>query len=157
MPSGSLQAVWTTGAKNEYANIIAGISGGASISYFRVGLGGRFPDGSVRPPNPTLMDLDIIENPSNYPAYPNPPYDLPYYQSTAGSVVLSVPVPGTVRVSCVLSNATYNSSQTATPTPPLICEIGIFDANNLMVAYGTFAGVTKTAAVSLTLNVDLVL
>lgn len=162
MPSGSFQATWTTGAKNYFANVVAGVSPGSSISYFKVGLGGRFPDGSVRVPNPALTNLDIISNPLNYPQYPNPPYDIPSYGSSiltpfsGGTGSITVPTPGTVRMTCVLDGATYNSSQTATPTPPLICEVGVFDSNNLMVGYGTFGGVAKTAGLTLTLTVDLV-
>ena len=164
MPAGTFQATWTTDAKAMLAAATAGTGPVPStfFAYFKVGLGGRLPDGSVRVPDPDLTDLDILENPLNYPQYPNPPYNIPSYGSailtplTGSTGSITIPTPGTVRLTCVLDGATYNSSQTSTPTPPLICEVGIFDSNDLMLGYGTFGGVTKTAGLTLTLTVDLV-
>ena len=165
MSSGTFSAVWTTQAKTTFAKMLAGIVPGPTtpMAYFKVGLGGRYANGEVRAPDPDLLDLDIISNPSRYPQYPDPPYDIPDYGSAAltplsgGTGSVSVPVAGTVRATCVLDGATYNSASTTLAAPPLICEVAVFDSDDVMVGYGTFGGVLKVAGKTVTLTLDFVL
>lgn len=160
MPTSSFQAVWTTTAREKYAINLDSPSLPSVISYFKVGIGGRNSDGSVKVPDPSLTDLEILLYPAQYPQYPNPPYTIPAYGSAIATSFAAPPnsksivTPGTISLTCVLDGATYNSDGAGSP---VISEVGIFDAANDMVVYGTFSGVTKVSGVTVTLTFDLVL
>lgn len=130
------------------------------ISYFRVGEGGWVDPGSgrePRSPDPTLTDLDIVLDQFRVPGPDPKRYDIGenmgYYQKANVGGDFSSPSPGILRVSCMLLNAEYNLEDAGTLVydvggpyvSPDIWEIGLFDANNDMIFYGTFSKETKNA------------
>lgn len=124
------------------------------VASFKVGLGGWLTVGVPREPDPGLTDLDIILDQTRataskrYPDItPSNGYTAYYYAKAIGSSSIVSGSPNRLEVSCSLLNAEYNSDGVGNP---VIYEIGLFDADGVMVVYGTFNGITKTASWSLT-------
>jgi hypothetical protein len=131
------------------------------IAYFRVGEGGWFFNGLTmqrepRTPDPTLTDIDIKLDPAR--SVPTKRYNVGenfgYYQKALIGSDFFFEGPTTLRVSCLLDNPEYNLENAGTLiydvggpyVSPEIWEIGLFDAANIMVAYGTFPKETKDAS-----------
>lgn len=136
----TVAATWCAGGLIEYANRLAGVSGSlGQLTSFKVGEGGFKVEalGNVpRMPDPTLTDLDILENPSRYTVSP-----LPTFQKALGGGDFVVGTTGqgaTVTVTCTLDAGEYNDDDPPNNNFPQIYEIGLF-AGSVMVAYGTFA------------------
>lgn len=130
--------------------------GGASvmdnIDEFKIGEGGweEVTAGKVpRTPDPTLTDLDVIENPTRYPVDRRGSFSKVL---TGGEI--SYPANGQVSASCVVALGEFNDNGSG--NDPELYEIGLF-ANGTMIAYGTFAKQDKNPAVSLTNTVTIAL
>lgn len=122
--------------------------GGASvmdnIDEFKIGEGGweEVVAGKVpRTPDPTLTDLDVIENPTRYPVNRRGSFSKVL---TVGEI--SYPANGQVEADCVVDFAEFNDNGDG--LSPELYEIGLF-ANGLMVAYGTFEKQDKNPGVSI--------
>lgn len=130
------------------------------ITYFRVGEGGWIDPGGgrePRTPDPSLTNLDIILDQARVPGPDPKRYDvsesLGYYQKVLTGGDFSSPSSGILRVSCMLLNAEYNFKNSGTLiydvggpyVSPEIWEIGLFDADDDMIFYGTFSKETKDA------------
>jgi len=128
------------------------------ISYFKVGEGGWVDPGTgrePRTPDPSLTDLDIIEDVARIPANKryNVGENMGYFTKSLVAGDFSSPASGILRVSCMLLNAEYNLESDGTLiydvggpyASPEIWEIGLFDQDNDMILYGTFAKETKDA------------
>lgn len=131
-----------------------------SITQFKVGEGGweTTPSGSTpRDPTdegllanrgPTLVDLDCIANPGDYPADSVGNFTKAL---APGDIVLSANT--TLTATCVLLAGEFNNDGFG--NAPEIYEIGLFNSAGEMVAYGTFPVVTKTPAGPKTLVVRI--
>jgi len=134
-----IPAVVTDNGRAKFPQMLGGIVAFSIASYFKVGVGGWIdPGGGPEPrtPDATLSDLDIIENPGNYPSVPA----IPTFQKSFTSGDLTFISPSTLQCSCLLDFAEYNSDGSGNPE---IWELGIFDAAGTMIAYGTFPMQTK--------------
>lgn len=151
MSINSFRAVWTDGAKIQAATLVGTGAAIPTITNFKVGLGGYNSNGSIRAPDPSLTNLDIIQNPARYPEYASAGYTTKYYTGVVGS--FSNPEANVLRVPCLLLVSDYNSDGVGFP---LIREIGLFDTLGTMVAYGTFGGIRKNPSKQVAFNVDLV-
>lgn len=150
-----INAVVTTLARRRLPRMWAGLLSMSTIASFKVGEGGwvDFGSGRVpREPDPDLTDLDVIvdadrsslnkryvvegETFSWYPSYP---------ETSPGKTLttddMEMESDRVLRVSCVLDATEYNDDGTG--SPPDIWEIGLFDSDGVMVAYGTFPKETK--------------
>jgi hypothetical protein len=114
-------------------------------AYFRIGEGGWDVSGGVqaaRVPDPSLVNIDCIQNPSRYPA--NSVY---YFQKsfTAGNVVEVTPY--SVRIECFVDTTEANDDGTG--VSPEFWEIGVFDSEGTMISYTTFDRQPKDDSVAL--------
>lgn len=160
MTTFSVSAVYTTAMREKYAQKLGNLyvpTGVLSyVSTFKVGLGGWI--GSVpRTPDPSLTDLDIVEDQSRpvldkrYPSITDPPYIIEFSKAPA-----SITSSGSVlTVTCELTNSEYNNDGTG--SAPVIWELGLFDTDDTMLVYATFSGVEKisTRALSFPVNLSL--
>ena len=138
------------------------------IQTFRVGEGGWIGTAQVpRTPDPTLVDLDIIQNTSRYSGYSvNDYWENPL---TSASVVF-VP-PASIQINCLLDFGQFNQDFDTPPhSPTVIWELGLYSlapsgaatadlakinqsrgtgSAMIMVAYGTFQVKSKTSNIQL--------
>lgn len=155
-----IPALVTPQARDEWPKMFGGIVDFKKIAKFRIGEGGWIYNPlpaarEPRIPDQTLTNLDIIQDPSRLPI--NKRYDvgenLGYFEKNLIITDFSFE-PRTLKVSCFLLNTEYNAKNAGTLiydvggpyTSPELWEIGLFDENNLMVAYGTFPKQIKTGA-----------
>jgi hypothetical protein len=145
-------------------------------TYFKIGRGGWINPGSGAVPriaDPTLEDLDIIQNPSRYAPITGNIY---YWQNSLIAANFSFSSPTTLNIRCILDFGQFNDIQGVPSTPPggptlapsgtapQLWELGIFSApppgytsptvgvgsqNLLMVVYGTFNLETKNSSIQL--------
>ena len=126
------------------------------ISYFKVGEGGWVDPGTgrtPRTPDPSLTDLDIVLDASRLPVDKryNVSENFGYYTKALVLGDFTSPASAILRVSCMLLNSEYNLEDAGTLVydvggpyaPPEIWEIGLFDADDDMIFYGTFDKETK--------------
>lgn len=154
----SVSAVYTTAMREKYAQKLGNLYSPTGVlsyvSYFKVGLGG-WEGSAPRTPDPSLTDLDIVEDQSRaildkrYPSITSPPYviefsKIPSLISASGSVLT---------VTCALTNSEYNNDGTG--ASPVIWELGIFDTDDTMLVYATFSGVAKDSTRTLSFPVNL--
>lgn len=107
------------------------------ISYFKYGEGGwASPGPTRRTPDPTLTDLDAVVDLSRPLIDKRYPADsLFVYQKNFILADFVYLAPGTLRCRCYLDFGEANDDGFG--NPPEFWEIGLFDAANRMVAYGT--------------------
>ena len=156
-----IPAVVTNLARANWPQMLGGLITFQQISYFRVGEGGWFFNGLTlqrepRTPDPTLTDIDIKLDPARplLSKRYNVGENFGYYQKALLGSDFFFEGPTTLRVSCLLDNPEYNLENAGTLiydvggpyVSPEIWEIGLFDAANIMVAYGTFPKETKDAS-----------
>lgn len=146
-------AVVTAVGQNKIVQYPGGVIPLDLITYFKVGEGGWVDPGSgkePRTPDPSLTDLDLILDPLRATKRYNDGNTYSYFQKSLVSGDFSSPASGILRVSCMLLNAEFNLQSDGTLvydfggyTNPNIWEIGLFDANDDMIFYGTFSQQTK--------------
>lgn len=145
-----LTGVFTTvgrGALGKSFGNLAGLSGSYPIcraSYFRIGMGGytivggnKFP----KAPDPSLTALEATGAPGDF-----------YFQKSLANQDISWIAPSTLVIRCRLDP--IESNDDGTGNPPKFFEIGIFDENNVMIIYSTFAEQTKSSNKILTNNIQ---
>lgn len=116
-------------------------------AFFRVGVqgyldtvNGRIP----KDPDPALTDLESTGlNPANY-----------RFQKSLSQGDIVFLSPATIQFRCRLT--AIESNDDGAGNNPRFYEIGIFDSNGVLVAYGTFDEQTKNAAKILTNYVQVV-
>lgn len=142
-------AVVTNVARFNWPRMFGSLQTFASIAYFKVGQGGWVNPGTgavPRTPDPSLTDLDIIVNPSRY-AGSLPVGATGWFQKTLTGAAFAFEAPTTLVITCLLDFGDYNADPISNPTAyPNIWEIGAYDQNGVMVAYGTFAAQTKNSS-----------
>jgi hypothetical protein len=131
------------------------------IVKFKIGEGGWVFDPLLlvnvpRAPDPGLTDLDIVMDTARI--LPDKRYNvgdsLGYFEKSMVLLDFVYEFPSTLKSSCLLTFIEYNTKDAGTLVydaggpygPPQIYEIGMFDQNNVMVAYGTFPLEVKTGA-----------
>lgn len=162
-----VESVITNIGHQVLAQSFGGPSGSFSWSYgqyFKIGVDGYISvAGQNYPitPDPTLTDI-ISSTSGNF-----------WYRSTFSGTNLLFISPSTIQFQCYLDLTEANgnpvnepdtvsgadgpkNSSTLSGASPEFFEIGLFDANNNMVAYGTFPQETKTSAKTLNHLVALV-
>ncbi len=150
-----IDAVVTDAGKQKLIQVWGGLVAFDAITKFRIGEGGweahpitaaRTP----RTPDSTLLDLDIVTDAGR--SAPNKRYMLGvgenhgYFEKALLPGDFSFTAPGTLEISCALTGLEYNLENTGVLiyddggpyVIPSMYEIGLFDAANVMVAYGTF-------------------
>lgn len=146
-----------------------GLSAQQAPTFFRVGEGGwsLTSQGTKvrRTPDPTLTDLDlradIYRVDRRYLGAPD--NGLSYFQKNITSIVYSAP--RTLTITCTLGAGEYNTKAdgflvypgSAPYGSPTCWEIGIFDADEALLLYGTMVQQTKIAGVPLTNTIRLVI
>ena len=148
-----VNAVVCDKARETWPQMFGGLTLFRPISYFRVGEGGWIDPGAGRErriPDRTFTNLDLALDPGR--AIIDRRYDglesFGYFQKALvpGDFVFEGPT--TLKVRCFLDFGEYNTKNAAGTTliynvgglgvSPEIWELGLFDTNNNMVAYGTF-------------------
>jgi hypothetical protein len=156
----SVQSIMTQGGRQALAQSFGGPSGGFAFSYgkyFKIGTAGfqSSPGGNV-PQNPSdaYTDIQSVVSGSFY-----------YRQTFYAADILFVS-PFTIQFRCLLNATSANGNPLIEPDtpanvdgpknssslsgqPPVFFEIGVYDENNVMVAYGTFPGETKLSTKTL--------
>jgi hypothetical protein len=139
------------------------------IQTFRVGEGGWIGTAQVpRTPDPTLIDLDIIQNPTRYAGYSA----ADYWENQLTSANTTFIAPTSIQISCLLDFGQFNQDFDSPPhVPAVIWELGLYSiapplvapgdvalvtqnrgtstTQLIMLAYGTFQGQSKTSNIQL--------
>ena len=115
-------------------NVQAGTSADLGISYFKIAEGGWRLSGAVRvprTPNPSLTDVDAIDNPGRYPL------DSRFvFQKAITPDRIIITGANTIEVECFVDTSEANLDSFG--NPPEFWEIGLFDGDDVMIAYVTF-------------------
>jgi len=123
---------------------------------FKIGEGGwqyTVPPTKVpKSPNPSLTDLDCVENPGSYPV--DSRFVFPSIGVKAFNSILFV-APNIVRIECVVDFGEANDDGFG--NPPEFWEFAIFDSAGHMVAYFTFPVDTKYATTQLIYEIDIII
>lgn len=148
------QAVMTNDGRAVLAQSFGGPSGGFVFSYgkyFKIGTAAyqSSPQGNVpQNPNPALHDIQSVVS------------GVFWYRETFDSTDILFVSPFTIQFRCMLDVSSANGNPLIEPdtvsgvdgpknsnslsgNTPIFFEIGLFDQNDNMVAYGTFPGETK--------------
>lgn len=156
-----IPAVVTAQARERWPKMFGGLLPFKLITKFRIGEGGWIfnPLPAVREPrvpDPTLTYLDIIQDQIRLPLSKryNVGENLGYFEKNLVPSDFSFESPTSLKVSCLLLNTEYNAKNDGTLiydvggpyTSPEMWELALFDADDVMVAYGTFPKQTKTGA-----------
>lgn len=153
-----INAIVTTVAREQAPKMYGSIIPFQPIAYFRIGEGGWIDPGTGRvrrDPSATLTNLDLAMDPGR--SNPNKRYsigqNLGYFQKTLTGADFTFEGPSTLRIRCFLDYGEYNTKNApgttlvynfgGTYTAPEIWEIGVFDAANNLIAYGTVPQQTK--------------
>lgn len=115
------------------------------VAEFKIGEGGWILSGATkvqRTPDPTLTDLDCLENPSRYAA--NEQYV--FTKSIAPSKVTEL-TDTSVKIECIVETTEANDDGFG--DAPEFWELAIFDSDGDMISYTTFYGQPKTDGVAL--------
>lgn len=106
-------------------------------THFKIGMGGYIvtPAGrSPKDPDPALTNIEADDTPGNiFIQKALVPLDFTFISITGG---------GIMQVRCRLEPGEGNDDGTG--NPPRFFEIGVFDANNVMLIYTTFAEQSKS-------------
>jgi hypothetical protein len=158
--SNTIQAVLTNTGRAAIAKSFGGPSGSFSWSYgqyFKIGTAAHTEvsgQDQPLPPNAALTDIQSVTS------------GVFYYQKTYQPADILFINPATVQFRCFLDLANANGDTGIEPdtspgidgpkgsaslsgNAPVFFELGIFDLQNVMVAYGTFPGETKLATKTL--------
>lgn len=148
-----IPAVVTNLARARWPQMIGGLLPLALVTHFKVGEGGWFFNPVTlqrepRTPDPSLTDLDLIMDLGRVgPAKRyNVAENFAYYQKTLLLADLIFDSPTTLRSNCLLDNPEFNTKNAGVLIydvggpylSPEIWEIGLFDADGVMIVYGTF-------------------
>lgn len=173
----------TVVAMQYWPQFFGGLTGGWSpqLTVFKIGRGGWIDPGGgpiPRVPDPTLEDLDIIQNgPSGTGTrYAGTTGNIYFWRQVLISGNFSLVSTTTLNIKCILDFTSFNDIQgvpsdppdggTLSPsgTNPQLWELGVFSPappgytsptvaygsdNLLMIAYGTFGAQTKTSGIQL--------
>lgn len=154
-----VNAVITDKAREVFPKMLGNLLPFQPVAYFRYGEGGWVDPGGGRvrrdPPDRTFTDLDIILDvgrPNISKRY-NVAENFGYFQKTLLPSDLVFEGPSTLRVRTFLDFGEYNTKNAVGATliynvggpylVPEIWEIGVYDANNNLLAYGTVPKETK--------------
>lgn len=113
---------------------------------FKIGEGGwvsALGEQVRREPEPSMSDLDCIENPERYPGAASERY---YFQKNIGS--MSYVADRKSKAECTILSSEANNDGVGNPD---FWEVALFDSGNNMVVYATIDKLTKDA----TKTVDL--
>jgi hypothetical protein len=151
-----IMATVTNAAREYWPKMFGGLATFRPIIKFKVGEGGWIDSsgGAIpRTPDPTLTDLDCIQNPSRYPVDSRA-----YFEKALVGGDITFVSPSTLRVEVGLTALEFNDDGLG--NSPEIWEIGLYSLDQpgtglTMVAYGTFQKEIKTP-VSLTNVVRIV-
>lgn len=127
------------------ADAVSADSFAFNAAFFRIGEGGWLQAGGVqaaRSPDPTLVDIDCIQNPSRYPT--NSRF---YFQKSFTPEKIVEITPYSVRVECLIDTTEANDDGTG--TSPEFWEIGVYDGEGTMICYTTFDRQPKDDSVAL--------
>lgn len=150
----TIQAVMTNVGREALAKSFGGPSGSYLYSYgklFKIGTAGWQQGVGVHEPqnpNPSYVDIQSIVS------------GVFYYQKTFQPADILFVSPFTIQFRCYLDLGEANGNSMVEPdtgasqdgpknssslsgNTPVLFEIGLFDSNDVMVAYGTFPGETK--------------
>jgi hypothetical protein len=148
------QAVFTDEYKRKYADLAQGILAAGSIAdlqltMFAVGEFGGVGDGTAVDPDPSLVD---VVSTGSGPGSPGNGY-LRFDKAVTSWTVTA----NAVEVVCDLdaNEAGLDGEGVATQPDPTLHEIGVFDADGTMAAYGTFDSRVKTAGVPMKLTLTI--
>lgn len=132
------------------ASRIAGGTEDLEPSTFKIGEGGWVDVGGVptaRTPDPSLGDLDCLENPGRYPVDSR-------FAFTKALALGRVTVTGNeVTVDCIIDTSEANDDGNG--NAPEFWELGVFDGDGDMMLYGTFSAQPKTDRVLLRHTITL--
>jgi hypothetical protein len=157
-----IQAVLTNGGRAALAKSFGGPSGPFQWSYGKYFKIGTAMHQSVSgqdqpiPPNAAFTDIQSVSGTSG----------VFWYRKTFQSPDIFFINPGTIQFRCFLDLPDANGDSFIEPntavnvdgpklssptfvSPPIFFEIGVFDANDVMIAYGTFPAETKLNAKAL--------
>lgn len=154
----SLPAILTTVGAEKYAKYPAGLIPHVLFTHFRLGEGGWIATSAGRAPRTPIRDLtslDIIEDvgrPAGSRFY-DVGENLGYFEKVFVPGDFSYVFPGILKISSVILTTEYNFKNVGTLiydvggpyTSPEIWEIGLFDADDDMIIYGTFPRELKDA------------
>ena len=161
-----ISAIVTTAGRAALAKSFVGPNGGftqSSPSYFKIGTAGHTIVNGIKTPNTphaTLTDITSV----HAGAY--------YYRKDLLPTNAYLVLTHTVQVVCVLSVTDANGDEATEPntaatlpgpkntaalggTLPSFYELGIYDQNDVLIAYATFPGELKSAGRGLSLVVNL--
>lgn len=151
----TIVGVITDAGREKWSKYMAGVGGIHDIAGggFKIGEGGwvDVPPKVPKSPDPTLTDLDCIENAGSYPV--DSRYVFPVAGTKAFKSVLWVS-PSIIRLECELDFGDANDDGFG--NPPEFWELGIYDSNGVMVAYFTFPVDIKTVLNQLLYEVDII-
>lgn len=130
-----LTGVFTTKGREVIAKGFGNVAGYPIVraKYFRIGMGGYVttPAGrSPKDPDPALTNIEADNTPGNI-----------YFQKNVTALDLVFIVPSIMQVRCRLEPTEANDDGLG--NPPRFFEIGVFDDNNNMIIYTTFAEQSK--------------
>lgn len=149
-----IPAVVTAQARERWPKMFGGLQAFKQIAFFRIGEGGWIFNGLTmqrepRVPDPNLVDLDLISDQTRLPI--NKRYNVSetfgYFEKALVGSDFTFESPSTLKVSCFLTFTEYNAKNLGTAlvydmggpyAVPELWELGLFDQDGVMVAYGTF-------------------
>jgi len=143
-------AVVTDEARARWPQMFGGLLAFKDISDFKVGEGGWYNPGTSRErrvPDSALTNLDVIVDLSRAPVdkrYVVPGETFSWFSKSLVPGDFAYVAPRTLEVSCLLDFGDYNDDGSG--NNPEIWEIGLFDADGVMVAYGTVPEEIKDAS-----------
>lgn len=154
-----VNAIITDKAREVAAKMYGSLLTFQPVAYFRIGEGGWIDPGGGRvrrdPPDRTFTNLDITLDPARAALDKryNVAENFGYFQKTLTGLDFTFEGPSTLRVRCFLDFGEYNTKNAAGATlvydvggpytSPEMWELGVFDAGNNLLAYGTFPKQTK--------------
>lgn len=142
----SVQAVVTDIWKEKLARLFAGDTSLGTFSeptYFKIGEGGWIDPGTgAEPLDPDPALTDITAGTGDY----TDPSDYFFQKSLVGADLVYV-APNRLEVRCAVDTGEANDDGHG--NPPEFFELGVFDADDNMLAYSTFPVEIKTASKSL--------
>lgn len=129
------------------AKVASRIGGGTDNlvpATFKIGEGGWVDVGGVptpRTPDPSLSDIDCVENPTRYPVDSR-------FSFTKALISGRVTVDANeVTINCIVDTSEANND--GFDNAPEFWELGVFDGEGDMMLYGTFSAQPKTDRVLL--------
>lgn len=146
----AVEGVVTYVAREKWSKVDVDQDTHPKFKYFKIGTGGWEEVGGERvsrTPDPSLTDLDVIENPTRYPADERYSWNswvdnvAPYPQRFEAAD-LSFQTPRTAVARCLVHFEEANDRGDG--EAPEFWEIGVFDEDDEMVVYATFPKETKT-------------